>query len=58
MEPERKDFWDEFASVGEQRATQAQATREKNVGVAAMKKTNPGGGKVTGPAKDDEWEQW
>jgi len=65
-EPERKDFWDEFASIGEARAKAqgaggaaagvfgAAAKPKSSVGTAAMAKKASGA-----PAgKANEWEDW
>jgi ADP-ribosylation factor GTPase-activating protein 1 len=59
MEPERKDCWDEFASVGEQRVqAQQQSKAKSSVGTAAMKRPGAGSGAGTAGKKEDEWEQW
>lgn len=58
VEPERKDFWDEFNDVGEQRMAAKQGLEKKkgNIGTAAMRR--PAGGGGGGAGGKEEWEDW
>ncbi|KAK2766072.1 Zn finger-containing GTPase- Activating Protein for ARF [Arachnomyces sp. PD_36] len=72
VEPERKDFWDDFAALGEERSTGAGGlsarrgqgsssgggSRSGAIGTAAMKKGGSSGGGLsgTGGGKKDGWD--
>lgn len=66
FEPERKDFWDDFSAVGEERvrkanATPTSATLSGSIGTAAMKKNASGTGTGTGTGakgKEDWDDNW
>ncbi|KAI1944028.1 Zn finger-containing GTPase- Activating Protein for ARF [Ophidiomyces ophidiicola] len=68
FEPERKDFWDDFAALGEERNQRANAsttpTRSGAIGTAAMKKSSPSATASTtaasakGKGKDDWDDNW
>lgn len=44
MEPERKDFWDEFASLGEQEGHRRTASRSSAIGTTAIRPSGGGPG--------------
>jgi ADP-ribosylation factor GTPase-activating protein 1 len=56
VEPERKDFWDDFAAAGEA-ASQRSPPKPTSIGTSAMK-TNSSGGAAAGKKDDDEWGAW
>jgi ADP-ribosylation factor GTPase-activating protein 1 len=53
LDETKKDFWDDFSSLADQRSNRAGSSA---IGTAAMGKGN----KTAGPAaqKKDEWDDW
>jgi ADP-ribosylation factor GTPase-activating protein 1 len=57
LDESKKDFWDDFASLADQR--HGTGAKYSSIGTSAMGKA---AGKSTGPAaakkQDDEWDDW
>lgn len=67
FEPERKDFWDEFSSIGTQHKRNSSTSSSGAIGTATMKKSTSGGSsslarssstKSMGAGKKKEEDDW
>jgi len=56
LDPNRRDFWDDFSSLAEQQREKPRTGGA--IGTAAMGKKGGSGGRGPAGKKQDDWDDW